>query len=344
LSLPLYIAASRQVPVEVVKYLAEAHPAALVTKGGRDGRLPLHLAARHATQLEVVRYLAKRSPQALDEATPDGWLPLHYAARYASWKGVVQILAAKSPRALYARTSKGSLPVDLARKQPYPDVAAWLESAMILHPEPPQPQTTPLVSSMAAGNVRISDDNNNNNAKKTLSGDAARITSGPAELSASSHRLAASRTPHEEVVSIAQLLQRVQDLDPHCFDGLEEHVTGVLLVLGHRGSSTEAAAAAALRGLWQIVPPLSQDVADDLARAAVGMREYRAGLALSRSTRALLDDSDLGLLTREEPGQAAASLGWSDQAHRELVEDLTRRVDRLEAHLSISQLGESIDL
>jgi hypothetical protein len=73
-----------KVDMDLVKVLAEARPATLMTADA-TGSLPLHAALQQpGVDLDLVRYLVEQRPLALQHKNSSGMLPMHVAAAAAA--------------------------------------------------------------------------------------------------------------------------------------------------------------------------------------------------------------------------------------------------------------------
>jgi ankyrin repeat protein len=116
--LPLFIAV-RYASVDIVRYLVDLRPAALLERDGDDRRLPIHIAAK-SSSVAVVDFLLQQAPHTLDLGDREGWLPIHYAA----WKGklaVVKYLVGKSSDSLLAKEATKLIPLHIAVWSSAPD-------------------------------------------------------------------------------------------------------------------------------------------------------------------------------------------------------------------------------
>jgi ankyrin repeat protein len=85
---PLHLAArSRRSVFGTVQCLLDLNPHALTIAGKHDGRLPLHVAVQHAG-LDVVQAFVDGHPDADAMKDRHGWLPVHVAVK----RGSVEIL------------------------------------------------------------------------------------------------------------------------------------------------------------------------------------------------------------------------------------------------------------
>jgi hypothetical protein len=114
---PLHIACMGGAPIQVIKALLAANPAALQTTSGPQDRLPLHhLLATNFTPVEsIVTALVEAYPEACRIADKAGFLPIHLACQgiHVSDTVFMSILAVY-PEGAYARTSNGMYPLHLA--------------------------------------------------------------------------------------------------------------------------------------------------------------------------------------------------------------------------------------
>lgn len=82
--------------------------------------------AMHRDNLEIVKYLADKKPEALIEKNDWGQTPLASAAKCGNLE-IVKYLAKKKPEALMQKDSKGRTPVELAKDNGSEEVADFLK-------------------------------------------------------------------------------------------------------------------------------------------------------------------------------------------------------------------------
>ena len=114
---PLHIACMGGAPIQVIKSLLAANPAALQTTSGSQDRLPLHhlLAANSAPVDIIVTTIVEAYPEACRIADKAGFLPIHLACQGIHVTDTVFMsILAVYPEGAYARTSSGMYPLHLA--------------------------------------------------------------------------------------------------------------------------------------------------------------------------------------------------------------------------------------
>jgi hypothetical protein len=131
-SLPLHYACYNKAPLEVIQYLVEQWPKSVMTTMDEDGKLPLHVACRYTAPLEVIQYLVKQWPEAVKTKLVSGSLPLHLACRFKAPLEEVQFLVEQWPEAVKTTDVSGKTPLGYAQNpdarfgRSIPEVIAWL--------------------------------------------------------------------------------------------------------------------------------------------------------------------------------------------------------------------------
>lgn len=114
---PLHIACQESAPIQVIKSLIAANPAALQTTSGSQDRLPMHhlLATKSFLADNVVAALVEAYPDACRIADKGGNLPIHLACQALHvTETIFMSILAVYPEGAYARTSSGMYPLHLA--------------------------------------------------------------------------------------------------------------------------------------------------------------------------------------------------------------------------------------
>jgi hypothetical protein len=129
--LPLHVAARQSSSLGVVRFVANAYPAALELCDDARGWYALHWAAPRS--LEVVRFIYQGFPRALRIRGTDGWLPLHLAAQRDAAESladaqffVTEWHGALLERNVWGEADPGSLPIHLAVRYGHVDVVRFL--------------------------------------------------------------------------------------------------------------------------------------------------------------------------------------------------------------------------
>jgi ankyrin repeat protein len=89
----------RTAPVEIIQFLADNSPRALVMPNKRNER-PIHLACRSNPNVDVMQYLVNRSPKSLHTRDSKFNLPLHVACAQRASLDVIRVLMQAYPEGL----------------------------------------------------------------------------------------------------------------------------------------------------------------------------------------------------------------------------------------------------